>query len=279
MSWKKSEEGVMEQNSSGNYPIEHRPGEIERLGIQAEALAGETQVMLGLIGVKPGWKCIDLGCGPGGITTLLSNAVGDAGTVIGIDMDEGFLEYAARNAPPNVLFKRADAYATGLPRHQFDLVHMRFVAGTSGNTDVLLKEALALAKPGGVLALQEPDLSTLRCFPPDSAFSNLRDYLIGCFSGVGADATGAHYFYAKLRQLGLRDVAYRTAMPGVRSFDPLVDYLPATVESVRRTVLRLGLATEERLNQELGACRRHLRQSDVVFTMFTVVQVWCRTPN
>ena len=53
---------------SGHYPIEHRNGEIERLDVQAAALAPDTEIMLDRVGVREGWRCLDIGCGPGGIT-------------------------------------------------------------------------------------------------------------------------------------------------------------------------------------------------------------------
>jgi SAM-dependent methyltransferase len=264
---------------SGNYPIENRVGEIERLQIQGEAMAPETRNMFALIGVSPGWKCLDLGCGPEGVTRLMSEFVGNAGTVVGLDMDERFLTYARQLAPANVVFMHGDAYRTGLPAHSFDLVHMRFVAGTAGDPHALIGEAVRLARPGGVVALQEPDLRTLRAHPPHPAFDRLRETLISAFQGVGADATFAHNLYALAKRTGLINVTYRPFLLGVRSIDPLVDYLPSTVESIRNTVLRLGLAKEADLIADLAACRTHLAKPETVFTMFTVVQVWGLTPD
>jgi SAM-dependent methyltransferase len=117
---------------SGSYPIESRGGEIERLHIQGAAMAPDTDRMLELIGVREGWSCIDIGCGPGGITELLSRRVGSTGRVVGLDMNAGFLNHARATAPSNVEFVLADAYGSNLPAGTFDLVHMRFVASTSG---------------------------------------------------------------------------------------------------------------------------------------------------
>ena len=266
----------MSTTFSGKYPIERREGEIERLLIQGEAMAPDTREMLARIGVGLGWKCLDLGCGPEGITRLMSDAVGATGSVLGLDMDEDFLGYARVSAPENVTFQRGDAYATGLPDETFDLVHMRFLACTAGDPEALLSEALRLSRPGGVVAMQESDLRSLNAYPLHPAFDRLRDMLIGAFQGVGADATFAHNLYAMARRLGLKEVAYRTCMLGVTPFDPVVDYLPSTVESVRGTILSLGLATESGLAADLRDCRAHLRNPDTVFTMFTVVQVWGR---
>src|SRR5712691_6654492 len=85
----------MSKNFAGNYPIEHRQGEIERLHAQGSSLARDARTMLDLIGVAPGWACLDIGCGPRGITDLMAERVGPSGRVVGLDKDEGFLAYAA----------------------------------------------------------------------------------------------------------------------------------------------------------------------------------------
>ena len=271
--WKK---GAMEDAFSGKYPIERREGEIERLLIQGEAMAADTREMLARIGVGPGWKCLDLGCGPEGITRLMSDAVGATGSVLGVDMDEGFLDHARATAPENVTFQQRDAYATGLPDASFDLVHVRFLACTAGDPEALLSEAIRLCRPGGVIAMQESDLRSLNVYPPHPAFDRLKGMLIGVFRDAGADTVLAHNLYAMARRAGLDGVAYRPFIIGVRSIDPVVDYLPATVESVRGTVLRLGMTSEAELAADLEACRRHLGNAETVFTLFTVVQVWGR---
>jgi SAM-dependent methyltransferase len=267
----------MSQTYSGQYPIEHRAGEIERLHVQAVAMAPDTAVMLDRIGVTTGWTCLDIGCGPGGITGLLSERVGNSGRVVGLDMNAQFLEHARANAPANVEFRQGDAFGSDLPAGGFDLVHMRFVASTAGQPERLLREAIRLARPGGTVALQEPDGSTLNCYPSHPAWDRLKAALLGAFSGVGADLTLAQRLYFVARQSGLHDVQYRPFLIGVRATDPMVDYLPATVESLRGAVIRLGLLQDGEFDTVLAECRRHLRSPDTTFTMYTVAQVWGRT--
>lgn len=261
---------------SGHYPIERRAGEIERLHTQSAAMAPDTRTMLELIGVKEGWSCLDIGCGPGGITGLLSERVGPSGRVVGLDRDAEFLKHARSRAAANTEFRQGDAYGSDLPADGFDLVHMRFVASTAGDPERLLKEAIRLARPGGTVALQEPDGTTLNCYPEHPAWDKLKAALLGAFRGVGADLTLARRLYSVVRHSGLQDVQYRPFLLGVRSTDSMVDYLPATVESLRATVVRLGLLTDSEFPQVLAACRAHLRQPDTSFTMYTVAQVWGR---
>lgn len=269
--------------STGNYPIERREGEIERLRMQAAAIEFDAGVMLERIGVSSGWRCLDLGCGPGGILELLSVRAGPTGQVIALDADPVFLEHArvlARDrGRGNMKFVQGDAYNTGLPRGSFDFVHVRFVASTVGRHQDLIGEAVALACPGGIVALQEPDISTLKCYPPHAAWDRLTQVLEQVFVSVGNDVRLAQHLYQLVRRAGLENVQYRPFLVGFRSDDRMADYLPATVETVRRTILRHDLIDEEELNAALAACRRHLADPDTVSTYVTVAQVWGRRPR
>ena len=210
----------MTQAFAGQYPIDSRAGEIERLNVQSAAMAPDAERMLDLIGVAEGWRCVDLGCGPGGIMALLSRRVGSTGQVVGVDMNETFLEVAGRTAPANVVFRRDNVYATSLPADAFDLVHMRFVAGTAGTPEGLIAEASRLTRQGGIVALQEPDASTLNCYPAHPSWDRLKGALLGAFSGVGADLELARRLYWIARQAGLEDVQFRPFIIGVRAGDP-----------------------------------------------------------
>ena len=268
----------MEQATTGHYPIERREGEIERLHIQSTAMAADCDIMLERIGVGGGWACLDLGCGPGGITALLSTRVGAGGRVVGLDADVAFLEHARVNAAPNIKFIAGNAYRTDLVDGDFDLVHMRFIASTAGEPEKLIREAMRLAKPGGILAMQEPDMASLNCYPPNASWDRLKAALQGAFSSAGTDICLARRLYELARLSGLTDVQYRPFLVGVRSQDPWVDYLPSTVESLRGTIVGRALLSEDELNLALAGCRTHLRNPSVVFTSYTVAQVWGRTP-
>jgi SAM-dependent methyltransferase len=241
---------------SGQYPIERRAGEIERLHVQGDAMALDAAIMLDRIGVGPGWRCLDAGCGPGGITDL---------------------EHArTHRRATNVEFVLGDAYRTRLPSRRFDLTHVRFVAGTAGAPTALLREMIRLTRPGGVVAFQEPDIATLNCYPPHPAWDRLKLVLEEAFTCVGADVRLAQRLYQLARGAGLEDVHYRPFLIGVRAGDPMIDFMPETVESVRGTLLDRRLIAPDELEAALAACRAHLAHPDTVFTTVTVAQVWGR---
>ena len=173
----------------------------------------------------------------------------------------------------------ADAYRTGLPRDAFDLVHVRYLAGTAGRWDDLLREAIGLVRPGGVVAFEEPDTDTLNCHPSHPAWERLKIAVQTAFASVGADTRLAQRLYRLFRAAGLEDVQYRPFLVGVRSGDPMTDFLPATIESVRPTLVGKGILSEAALDAALAACRRHLAHPDTVFTTFLTAQVWGRKPG
>lgn len=267
---------------SGSYPIARRTGEIERLRVQAAAMEFDAGVLLDRIGVRPGWRCLDLGCGPGAMLPLLSARTGPTGRVLGLDADPVMLEAARAWAETrhlaNVELVEADAYRTGFPSDVFDFVHVRYLAGTAGQPGELLAEALRLARPGGVVAFQEPDTDTLECHPGHPAWDRLKAALQEGFACVGADTRLAKRLFRLFHQAGLGDVRYRPFLVGVTSGEPMTDYLPATIESIRGTLVGRGILSEAELDFALAACRQHLAKPDTVFRTFLTAQVWGRKP-
>ena len=89
----------------------------------------------------------------------------------------------------------------------------------------------------------------------------------------------AQHIHRLLRALGLEEVKYRPFLVGVTSGEPWTDFLPATIESVRSTLLGKGLIVPAELDAALATCRRHLADPDTVFTSYLIVQTWGRKPG
>ena len=152
--------GEQGERPAGHYLLAGGAAEVERLQLQAGVWEPEAEALLDRIGVSPGWNCINLGCGANGILGPLSRRVGPTGRVVGLDRDAqqfaAARAFVRQNRLENVEAVAGDAYGTGLPRSSFDLVHVRFVFAPAGRDEALLQEMLALARPGGIIAIQEP---------------------------------------------------------------------------------------------------------------------------
>src|SRR5579872_553261 len=69
------------------YALGHTPEEYERLRMQARIWQAATGRLLDQIGLAPGARCLDAGCGPGETMRLMAERVGPGGRVLGIDAD------------------------------------------------------------------------------------------------------------------------------------------------------------------------------------------------
>ena len=265
-----------------DYPLASNPEEIARLRVQAESLAGETQFLLDQIALPRGAACLDLGCGAGGITDLLSAKVGDEGAVLGVDVNEFSLAaaeaWARQLQLTNVTYRLGDIFDHDLTRESFDLVHLRYVITTIGQSERVIRAALDLVKPGGVLIVQEADGAGIQAYPESPAFTRLQEVLLSLFEKIGADPTAGRSLYAGMRHAGLTDLNVRVCTATARAEDPLADYLPQTVHSVQETIEKLRLIEADELERLIGECRQHLANPETISTTSKVFQVWGRKP-
>jgi len=74
------------------------PGEVRRLGIHAAILRPITTCLLQGLGVSPGMRILDVGCGAGDVTMLAADLVDESGAVVGIDRSEAAILAARARA-------------------------------------------------------------------------------------------------------------------------------------------------------------------------------------
>lgn len=123
----------------------------------------EVDALISMLGMRPGQRVLDVGCGTGRHSLALAERGFD---VVGVDVSRTFIEIAARRAPENARFEVADA--ADLPFDaEFDAVISLCqgafgLAGGAGAADVLpareldegILSGLARAvKPGGLVAV------------------------------------------------------------------------------------------------------------------------------
>lgn len=93
--------------------------------LAAAAARGEARGrarVVELLAVRPGWRVLDLGCGPGVLTVPLAAAVGPGGLVVGADLAEGMLALARSVAPAQVGLARMDMERLAVRDGAFDAV-------------------------------------------------------------------------------------------------------------------------------------------------------------
>jgi ubiquinone/menaquinone biosynthesis C-methylase UbiE len=146
-----------------------------RLLAQCEIHRAEATRLLDRLAIRPGARALDVGCGPLGVLDLLSERVGPAGEVVGLDNEPRMLALAERTiterALGNVRLVHADAAATGLASAWFDLVHERLLLVNYRAPEAIVSEMTRLVRPGAWVAVEDVDWVVWTCEPPDPGWT------------------------------------------------------------------------------------------------------------
>ena len=262
------------------YFLGYRQAEQERLERQANQLAHESAWLFDEIGVGDGWRVVEIGCGPRGCLSLLSERVGATGRVVGVERSHEQVErakqFVTHEGLSNVEVLHADARSTGLPAGTFDLATARLVLVNVPQPEQLVAEMVRLVRPGGIVALHEADSTTQRCDPPLPAQTRLLQLLNTCAEMDGIDRTIGTRSPRLLREAGLVEVRV----------NPLVHVYPAGhgrrmlllefIENVRKRILDEHLIEEVELNELTRALRCHLEDPETLVISGLFIQAWGR---
>jgi ubiquinone/menaquinone biosynthesis C-methylase UbiE len=269
-------------NATDVYALGRNPDESTRLRRQSDELRPQTAELLDRIGLGPGQSAIDVGCGPSGILDLLSAAVWPGGHVVGLDADPAHTalasQYVGALGLANVEVATADARRTGLPPDSFDLVHARTLLVTIPDPAEVVAEMVRLAKPGGWVASQEPDVEHALCYPPLPAWHRLRDVFRASFSRSGADPRIGRRLTELYRQAGLEDIDVMVHAPAYPAGHSRRTLLPDLVRSLRPVILDLKLCDERELAELDRAVREHLADPRTLMMPHLLVVAWGRKP-
>jgi SAM-dependent methyltransferase len=106
--------------------------------------------LAGLAGILMGQRVLDVGCGPGALTTELVSRLG-ADRVVAVDPSESFVA-AARDRHPAVDIRRASAEGLPYPDDRFDAALAQLVVHFMTDPVAGLREMARVTRAGGVVA-------------------------------------------------------------------------------------------------------------------------------
>ena len=242
--------------------------------------------------LKAGMKLLDIGCGPGTITTSFADFVGPSGEIVGIDPSEDVIAAAADRAAkqyPNVRFQNGDGTSLPFKDGEFDVVHAHQVLQHITEPVKMIKEMRRVVKsPGGIISLREADGTSITLWP---ALSLLQKDFVELYPKVashgGADPLTGRKLHILLREAGLTKeqvtITGGSHLYGVNNpaeaewwGESWAQRVSAPDSGFCKTALSAGLASEKELKAIADAWKEWGRSEDAWYAMINGEAI-CRT--
>lgn len=239
----------------------------QRLTLLNEALDNGTRHrMLGL-GLRPGWRCLDVATGAGSVARWLSERVGPTGHVVATDVDTRLLTGLQA---ANLEIVQHNVLTDPPPGRDFDLLHTRGLLMHLPQREQVLASLIDLVTPGGAALIEEFDLYAIHAIG-SPAYAAAWRQVASILSKAGFQDRWARGLPALLSQAGLTDVqciAETIFFPGGSG---AAQWVLLTWE---QALDRLDPSLSQ--SDELTQARRELADGERWFVLPTLVCAWGR---
>ena len=266
------------------YIIDGGAAGAERLGMLARVAAAQTESFLLRAGVRPGSDCIDLGCGPGFVTGRLAELAAP-GRVVGVDFDPVVIDIARKASaglphPPEFLVANVGAIPGALAgaAASYDLVYARFLLSHLPDAGAALLRMAVLARPGGVVAVEEVDAGAVFSHPHCPALARMIELGRVTAERGGADARVGPDLPALFDRVGLQKVELTTLQPSFRDGEGK-ELVLVTFDATRRAVEEAGVAGADELDAMREELRVFVEDPATIVSAPRVFQVMGRRPG
>ncbi len=267
-----------------DYALGHSADEYERLRRQARMLEPVTRRLFHAIGLQPGWRCLDLGCGPGETMRLMGEFVGPSGEVTGLDRDakagRQAIERLAATGTSRYRFIEADMESTSeIGGELFDLTFARHGLLFVRDPVAVLRKMLGWTKPGGYVAVQDLYVRTVNLYPKLEASSELMRVILETCVRSGQDMEFAFKLPVYFVEAGIGMPDGTDINLPMTSLEPFMAHHQDLCRSLLPRAIELGITTHARMQSVFRDIEQTLsdgRQYSALWPL--MIGVWKRKP-
>src|SRR3954451_10450115 len=127
------------------------------LGLRNDVYRRPLATALDRLGLREGWKCVDVGAGGGGVSVALAEVVGRDGRVYAVDSDPAARDEVARAAAAHAQVVAITQAAEDLLLPEpVDLAFCRFLLMHVDDPLAVLRRMGQAVRAGGWVVAQEP---------------------------------------------------------------------------------------------------------------------------
>jgi SAM-dependent methyltransferase len=278
--------GAPSSSSQPDYFLGHSDRELNRLALEARLVNPITYRFLRAAGIGPGMRVLDVGCGTGYVSLVVSDLVGDTGAVIGLDRSARALEAAratmSARSRRNVEFLEGDAAEMTFHR-PFDAVVGRYVLTYQSDPVTMLARLAGAVRRGGIVAFQELDWDGARSSPPVPSYERCLAWLRDVLWDLDSESHMGLKLHQTFCDAGLPAPTMRletlVAGAGGPNLADVVRLIVANVETMLPHLERFGIATAADVGVESLAQRivREAAATNSVVAAQSIVGAWSTT--
>jgi len=246
-----------------------------RLDLQSAAHRPFTLDLFSTLGVRPGWRCLDVGSGGGQVTTDLARIVAPSGVAVGIDLDDVIVDLARKEAAAqgvgNVDF-RAGA-AEELDEGGFDLAYTRLLLDVVSDPHAVLSKMVSAVIQNGVVIAEEPEMMSCFCYPPNDAFRHWIEWFRETMRRRGGDPDIGPRLPLLFRSAGLDDIGLRIVhLAWLEGQEKWLHWM--AMGEVRDAVIGEGVATPSEYDDAREEIRTLAEDRSTIVAGARIFQVW-----
>ena len=213
----------------------HQRGERQRLALMSRLLDPMHRRCIEWLGIGPGARTLEVGCGNGSMSAWLAGRVVPGGQAVAVDLD---LSLADADIP-GLELRQADILAGPVQPGAFDLVTARAVLHHVADAEAAVANLVASARPGGAILLIEPDFLPVSIAEPPE----IRAFWDGWLAW--SRDQGIDYFIGRklppmLSRLGAEDVGATAETALYNGGSPWAGYWTETVIELRSRLTASG---------------------------------------
>jgi SAM-dependent methyltransferase len=203
-------------------------------------------------------------------------------TVVGLDFDAEKVDIArteARRAGvTNVAYRVHDVTCPFPDAGTYDAVYARFLLSHMVDPGHVAGLAVAAARPGATIAVEDVDIAGAACDPPCPAFERTIELFSDLMRSRGADPQIGFRVPAILRAAGVVELDVAVVQPAALSGDAKQIQL-LTLLNVREAAVGAGLADDAEIDQLAAELASFVDRPDTVATTARIVQSWGVVPD
>ncbi len=135
-----------------------------------ESVQQQKRLILDLLGLRPGEKVLDIGCGTGDDVLAMAQYIAPTGLSVGIDSWNAMIEEArnrAKMTPLPVAFHVGNIHQLDFAENTFDAVRAERLFEHLDHPQLALAEMIRVTRPGGRIVVASPDMDSNLIDHPD----------------------------------------------------------------------------------------------------------------